>query len=711
MRQLEFGDCGAACLGMVLAAQGRTVDLAALRDLTGTGRDGVSAAGLVRTAGRFGLVGQGLRCPTERLGELPTGAVLHWAGNHFVVLERLSGRGLHVLDPALGRRVVPSDTVAEQYSGVALVFTPAGSGDLPHLPRRRASRWSPYSAMLRGALRPAAVAIGFAAAVQAFTLVNPLVLRRVVSSASDPAPDAPQTLAVVVAALAAGFLLAQVGRLLALLALQRLVDVRLTVGVLQHLASLPYAFLARRSTGDLALRVRSTVVVRQILTSSALSAVLDGTLVLAYLGLILAVDAWFAALTAAAVATQAAVVALGWSRMRQASAEALEAQTLSQNRLLELVTGMEMLKATGAAGQATADWAERLEAEVKAQTTATRVSGLVDAALLTIRFSAPPALLVLGLERLRDGALQLADMLALAALSAAVTVPTGALLSTVCALTSVLGYLDRLDDLLQAEPEVSGARPAPTRLRGAIRLDDVSFSYSTLLPPALERVTVDIEPGEHVVVVGATGSGKTTLALLVATLYRPTAGALFVDGHDASEYDIDELRRRVGVVTQGASLFNASIRENIAFGRPSVTDDDVHDAARTAAIHDDIVALPSGYDTLLGNAGAGLSGGQRQRLALARALAGRPGLLVLDEATSALDPVTERRVHDALRTLDCTRIVVAHRTASAKAADRILVMDAGRVVAHGSYEALRRRSPHFRTLLQADGRLRPSASA
>lgn len=691
---------------MVLGAHGAAADLASLRDMTGTGRDGVSAAGLVQAARRFGLAGTGIRCPPERLGELPAGAVLHWGGNHFVVLERVSRRGLHVLDPGLGRRVVAPETFAEQYSGVALIFTPTAYDGVDHGRQDRGTRWAQYSGLVRGALRPAVLALAFAAAVQVFTLVNPLVLRRVVNVADDRSADSVETLALAVAALAAGFLLAQVGRLLCLIALQRLVDVRVSVGVLQHLASLPYAFLARRATGDLALRVRSTVVVRQILTSSALSAVLDGTLVLGYLALILAVDAWFAVLTAAVVAAQAAVVALGWSRMRQSAAEALEAQTLSQNRLLELVSGMELLKASGAARQSAGDWGVRLEREVAAQTAATRISGLVDAALLTIRFAAPPALLVLGLARLRDGALPLGDMLALAALSAAVTVPTGALLSTVCALTSVLGYLDRLDDLMRAEPEAGGSRPLPGRLRGAVELDAVSFSYSSLSPPAVDGVTAVIEPGEHVVVVGSTGSGKTSLALLVATLYRPTSGTVLIDGRDANEYDIEQLRRRIGVVTQNTTLFNASIRDNIVFGRSWVTDEDVRAATEAVAVHDDIVRLPSGYDTLLGNAGAGLSGGQRQRLALARALAGRPGLLVLDEATSALDPVTERRVHDALANLDCTRIVVAHRTSAVTAADRILVLEHGKLVANGSYAALRRRSPQFRALLQADGRLR-----
>ncbi len=193
--------------------------------------------------------------------------------------------------------------------------------------------------------------------------------------------------------------------------------------------------------------------------------------------------------------------------------------------------------------------------------------------------------------------------------------------------------------------------------------------------------------------------------MLLATLYAPTAGRVLLDGRDIGDYDPDELRRRIGVVTQETTLFSGSVRDNIVFGRPWIAEQDVVAAAERAQIARDVERLPSGYGTLLGNGGSGLSGGQRQRLALARALAGDPGLLVLDEATSALDPVTERAVHRALADVPCTRVVVAHRLSTVTAADRVLVLADGRLVDAGSYAAVRRRSQAFRALLRADGRL------
>ncbi|HVE98071.1 MAG TPA: peptidase domain-containing ABC transporter [Mycobacteriales bacterium] len=710
VRQLELGDCGAACLAMLLRQHRRPVALSDLRDLTGTGRDGVTAAGLVSAAQRFGLTGTGVRCPVDRLAELAPGTVLHWNGNHFVVLAGRHRRGLVVLDPALGRRVVSDEEVRRSYSGVALRFTvdENASADVAvpdtapsRDPRRRGrSRLATYRPLVRGTGRTAALALGCAVVVQAFVLANPIVLRYVVDRLTgDVAGVGAGTLALGVVALAVGYLLAVVGRLAFLVALQRVVDFRLTLGVLEHLVAQPYAFIARRSVGDLTLRLRSTVIVRQVLTAGALSAILDGALVVGYLVLIAALDVWFGLLTIGAVAGQVLVVAAAWPRLRRTSAEVLEAQTRSQGELLEIIGGLQLLKASGTAMEVVTGWSGRLRTEVHAQAGRSRLAGVVDAVLLTVRFGAPPLLLVLGLSRVASGALDLPDMLALAALSAAVTVPTGGLLSTVSSMSTVGSYLDRIDDLLEAEPERRGGRPLGDRLAGRVDLADVSYAYSPLSRPAVRGVTLRIDAGEHVAIVGRSGSGKTTLAMLVATLYDPTTGTVGIDNFDAREYDPVELRRRVGVVTQDTVLFAMTIRDNLALGRPDASDADIEAAARIAAVHDEITALPSGYRTMLGNGGSGLSGGQRQRLALARALVGRPGLLVLDEATSALDAPSEESVHRGLAALRSTRVVVAHRPSTIRRADRIVVLRDGELVAEGTHARLLRSSAEYRELV------------
>ena len=702
VRQLEVGDCGAACLAMVLGARGAPVDLERLRELTGTGRTGVTAAGLVAAARSLGLQASGVRCAPDRVADLPPGSILHWGGNHFVVLGHRRRSGVELLDPARGRRIAGPDQLRESFSGTALVFT----GDLadthqqvPHA-SARLRRYRPF---LSGAGRPALLALGCAVLVQLFALANPFVLRYVVERLTAPGARPPATaLALGVLALAAGYLAAVVGRVGFLVALQRAVDYRLTLGTLEHLVAQPFAFLARRSEGDLALRLRSTVIVRQVLTSGALSTLLDGALVLGYVVLIAITDLWFGLLTSAAIAVQVLVVALAWHRLARASADALDAQTRSQAELVEMLGAMELLKASGAGRQVVGAWSARLRAEVDAQARRSRLGGIVDGTLLAVRFTAPPLLLVLGLDRVSSGALGLPDMLALAALAAAVTVPTGGLLSTVCSLTTVASYVERLDDLLRARPERRGGLRVDGQLRGAVTLTDVTFAYSPLAPPAVQDVTLQIDPGEHVAVVGASGSGKTTLAMLVATLHEPQAGVVAVDGVEVADYDLEDLRAHIGVVTQDAPLFAMSVFDNIVLGRPGISEQDVVAAARIACVHEEVLALPGGYAAVLGNRGSGISGGQRQRIALARALVTRPGLLILDEATSALDAATEEAVHRALADVECTRIVIAHRLSTVARADRLVVMEAGRVVADGRPAQVRRSSAEFRRLAGTD---------
>lgn len=692
---------------MVLRSHGVDVATRELRDLVSTGRDGASAHGIVTAATHFGFSGQGLWCPAAELDRLGPGAILHWDDNHFVVLVgRRRGGRWSILDPALGERVLTDAQIAQTYSGVAICVTPAEDRTIPPRSagsRRLRERLAPYLPFLRGSGRWATATVLCATLVQVFALVHPLILQHVVDrlTVDDDPAGVGSTLLLVIVALAAGFALASAGRLLALLVVQRHIDFRLTLGVVRHLISLPYSFLARRANGDIAMRLRSTVALREILSTSAVSALLDGSLMLGYLAVLATVDIWFSLLTLALIVVQVVVVAGTWRRLSRMAAESLAAQTRSQERLFEIVSGLELLKVTGA-GRATVDqWSERLRAEVESEARVHRTSGLVETVLATVRFTAPLVLLAIGLHRVETGALSLGEMLAIAALAAAVTVPVGELLTTACSLTTVASYLERLDDLLLTEPEPRGLPSPPPGAASSPELNGVTYRYSDLLDPALRDVSLRIEPGEMVAVVGPSGSGKSTLAMVLATLYRPAQGAIRFGGVDAAAYDAEALRKRLGVVTQTTTLFAGSIRANIALGLDGA-EPDVAAAATVASIHDDIVALPSGYDTVLGNNGAGLSGGQRQRIAIARAVAATPELLILDEATSALDSVTEARVQAALADLGCTRVVVAHRLSTIARADRVVVMDAGRIVAVGDHAEIRR-DPVVRQLLGGDG--------
>jgi ABC-type bacteriocin/lantibiotic exporter with double-glycine peptidase domain len=293
-------------------------------------------------------------------------------------------------------------------------------------------------------------------------------------------------------------------------------------------------------------------------------------------------------------------------------------------------------------------------------------------------------------------------MLALNALAAAVLVPLANLVTTAGQLQLLTSYLERLRDVMEQPPErpLDKQGHTPT-LSGACTLEQVCFRYSPSAPLVVQDVSVHIESGKMVAIVGRSGAGKSTLANLLLGLYLPTSGHVRYDGLELADLNLRAVRNQMGVVLQNPAFFGTTLRANITLSDPDVPQEAVVEAARLAQIHDEIMAMSLNYDTPLASQGQSLSGGQRQRLGLARALVRKPAMLLLDEATSALDAVTEARVHDALASLRCTRIVIAHRLSTVVNADLILVMDKGRLVEQGTHHELLARHGLYSQLIHA----------
>jgi ABC-type bacteriocin/lantibiotic exporter with double-glycine peptidase domain len=293
------------------------------------------------------------------------------------------------------------------------------------------------------------------------------------------------------------------------------------------------------------------------------------------------------------------------------------------------------------------------------------------------------ALMVLG------GSLTLGSMLALVSLAGLFLAPLASLVEAGISFQQVGGHLERIASVLRAAPEQqrSETRP-PHRLEGRIELEQVSFRYDEAAPWAVRNLSLSIMPGQKVALVGATGSGKTTVAKLVLGFYPPTEGTVWVDGQDLHELDLRLVRSQFGVVTQEPKLVNGSIRQNISYNDRSLPLEHIVQAAKLAELHDEIEQLPMGYETLVAEDGSALSGGQRQRLAIARALARQPRLMVLDEATSSLDAATERRVADHLAAVDASMLIIVHRLSTVQNADQILVLSDGLVRERGTHAEL-----------------------
>jgi ABC-type bacteriocin/lantibiotic exporter with double-glycine peptidase domain len=369
---------------------------------------------------------------------------------------------------------------------------------------------------------------------------------------------------------------------------------------------------------------------------------------------------------------------------------------------VQLFSGIATLKALGAEQQAVDRWSNLFVDELNVSLARGRLDAFFEAGINTLTTASPFVVLAFGASQVLAGNLSLGTMLAVSALAMGFLTPLTSLVSTAVQLQLLASYMDRMDDVLDAPREQQQEQVVETPpLSGRITLEDVSFRYSPLRPEAVRNVSLEIEPGSFVALVGSSGAGKSTLAMLLMGLYRPTSGRIFYDGLALETLELTSLRRQLGIVLQQPYLFAESIRNNIALGDQSLPLHRIVEAAKKAHIHDFVQTLPLGYDSPLADGGASLSGGQRQRIALARALVRRPAILLLDEATSHLDTESEREVLEELERLRATRLVIAHRLSTVVRADKILVMENGEIVEQGRHDQLVARDGRYAELVRA----------
>ncbi|WP_276147156.1 peptidase domain-containing ABC transporter [Streptomyces sporangiiformans] len=718
VRQLSEVECGLACLTMMLNYYGCGTSLSELRTRCGVGRDGLSALDMVRIARDHGMRVRTVSLPRNDLRFVALPAIVHWEFSHFLVVERWSRKHVDVVDPARGRCRLTEEEFDAGFTGVVVLLEPGAAFDRrPAAPPRSTFRGYVLQ-FLRQSPGTSLQLLGVSLLLILLGLVLPILTAVVLDQVL---PYRMRNIMPVLGIGIVAIFIAQTAATLLrewlLVFLRARIDVSMMLGFVEHLLELPYKYFQQRSTGDLLARAASNAMLRELLSNQLLSAVMDSGLVMFYLLLLFWQSPPFGALTLGVGLVGAIVLMLSYGTINRLSGRELAAFGKSQGYLGEAIVGIGTLKAAGAEAQAFDRWSNLFFDHLNISLRQNYVSGAVASILGSLPLFGQLGLLWVGATQVLNGSISVGTMVALLALAAAFFAPLTSLVDSAQQFQLVSANLDRIRDVLEAEPEQlrQAPRPAP-RLSGHLRMDGVGFRYAKTGPQVLHDIDLTARPGERIAIVGLSGSGKSTLGRLLLGLYVPTQGDIFYDGVSLRDFKWQELRRQFGVVLQESALFSGSILSNIALSNPSIKRERVVEAAELAAIHDDIMAMPMQYDTFVSEGGSALSGGQRQRLAIARAIAHRPAIIMLDEATSHLDVETEWRVAENLRTLACTQIIIAHRLSTIRDADTILVLDQGTIVERGSHHDLLRRAGHYARLVgqqleSGDEASRPSTGA
>ena len=470
------------------------------------------------------------------------------------------------------------------------------------------------------------------------------------------------------------------------------IDVELGARLFRHLLALPMAYFQARRVGDSVARVRELENIRQFLTSSALTLVIDLVFTFVFLAVMLYYSPQLTFVVLAGfpfyIAISAGVTPIFRHRLDEKFRRGADNQAL----LVESVTGVETLKAMAVEPQMQRRWEVQLAGYVAASFRVLSLGNYASQAVQLVNKATIVLILYFGAKLVIDGSLSVGELVAFNMLAARVCAPVLRLAQMWQDFHQARLSVDRLGDILNTMPEPSlapgrGTLPA---IRGEVRFEHVTFRYRIDASEVLHEINFSVSPGQVVGIVGSSGSGKSTLAKLIQRLHVPESGRVLVDGVDLTMVDLAWLRRQIGVVLQENVLFNRSVRENIALSDPTVSIERVIAAATLAGAHDFIVELPEGYDTVIGERGSTLSGGQRQRIAIARALMSNPRILIFDEATSALDYESERAIHDNMKQIcaDRTVFIIAHRLSTMRHADRIITLERGRIVEEGSHDQL-----------------------
>lgn len=694
IEQMQQTECGLCCAGMLMNYYGYNISISSLRAENDIGRDGSSLLQVKNLLKKHGFDVKVYRTVFEGLKELNEPTIVLWEHRHYIVVKKIYKNKVKVIDPEYGTLTYSIEEFKEGFSGFAIYAQPTENMPEPEekpkfskniIPLLFKNKWL-YLGILICSIATYVGSVGF-----------PIIIQKLIDELSR---ESVMSKVPYVLAAGAAYILFEFLKSTQLIYLQANIDQDINNGIFHKLLRLPYKFFDMRNKSDILVSMSSGMAIRDVLVRQIIDGLIECGAIAVIMVYLFKQNVMLAIISLIVFAIEFFIMFAVQFLLKERGMSMIASQKKLQEVQTETIFSMLNVKMLSLEESVRKKWDSRFEVYKRNFTHRELLGNALSVCSFAIVNVVPLILLIVSLMFAWDGRMTLGTALAFYSLSGTFFSLASSVCTMFISIVNSTMYIDRISDIMdQKEAESNEGKPK-IDIDGNIELENVSFRYSKNSADVLKDISLSIKKGEKIALVGRSGSGKSTLAKLLVGIYQPGSGEVYLDDHKLSEIDTSYAYRQMGIVPQEITLFNKSIYENIVANRDDITQEDVEEACRIVGIADDIESMPMRYNTIVSDMGMNFSGGQRQRLALARALAGKPKILVLDEATSALDNIYEKSISDQLQDIKVTRIVIAHRLSTVYDADKIVVVEKGQIAEVGTHEELIRKGGLYKSLYE-----------
>lgn len=673
IHQTETAECGLACLAMICGHFGKNIDLIYLRRKFNLSARGATLAGINGIAEQLGMATRALSLELDELRVLKTPCILHWDFSHFVVLVSVKRNRYVLHDPARGIRYISREEMSRYFTGVALEVWPGSEFQSETLQTRISLRSLINS--IYGIKRTLAKIFCLSVVIEAINLLMPVETQLVMDHAI-PAGD--RGLLTLISAALMFFILLKAAtstlRAWSSLVMSTLINVQWQSGLFDHLLRLPLAFFERRKLGDIQSRFDSLDTLRTTFTTSVIGFIMDSIMVVGVFVMMLLYGGYLTWIVLCFTTIYIFIRLVTYGNYRQISEECLVREARAASYFMETLYGIATVKIQGMVGIRGAHWLNMKIDAINSGIKLTRMDLLFGGINTFVTACDQIVILWLGAGLVIDNQMTIGMFVAFSSFRGQFSERVASLTSFLLQLRIMSLHNERIADIALHEKEEKKPEIEIVAHMGPISLETngLSYRYDSQSAPIFSALSLSVAPGESVAITGASGAGKTTLMKVLCGLFEPDSGRVLINGIDIRQMGINNYHRMIACVMQDDRLFSGSIRENICGFAEEMDEEWMVECARASHIHDVIMNMPMGYETLIGELGEGLSGGQKQRIFIARALYRKPGILFMDEATSALDSESEHFVNVAIKNMNITRVIIAHRETTLRTVDRVI---------------------------------------